>query len=272
MKHRLSSTFGQHTVSAEQREKLVRSVFNRVAGRYDLMNDLMSMGVHRYWKWHFCREINKATGPAAIEQAAVKPTAVKPIFVDLAGGTGDIAKALVNAHRKVLLLDPSTEMMRIAEKRLGNDCVYITAAAEDIPLEDDSVDLLSISFGIRNTTDIKKSLQEITRVLKPGGRFFCLEFSRPYAWLRPFYDLWSRTVIPRLGALVAGHPDAYTYLIESIREFPAQEEMAEMIRTAGLDNVTYSNMSFGITCIHRGEKPAMNEETSKNVFSTDERR
>ena len=129
------------------------------------------------------------------------------------------------------------------------------AAAENIPLEDESVDVLTISFGIRNTTDIKKSLQEITRVLKPGGHFYCLEFSRPYAWLRPFYDAWSRIVIPRLGAAVAGHPDAYTYLVESIREFPAQEEMAEIIRTAGLVNVSYSNMTFGIACIHHGEKP-----------------
>ncbi len=240
MKHRLSSTFGQNSVSVDEREKLIRSVFNRVAGRYDLMNDLMSMGVHRLWKWRFCREVNKAKGE---------------LFVDLAGGTGDIAKALIDDHRKVLLLDPSKEMMSVAEKRLGNHCNYITAAAENIPLEDGSVDVLTISFGIRNTTDIAKSLREITRVLKPGGRFYCLEFSRPYAWLRPFYDAWSRIVIPRLGAAVAGHSDAYTYLIESIREFPAQEEMAEMIRTAGLVNVSYSNMSFGITCIHRGEKP-----------------
>lgn len=245
MKHRLSSTFGQNRVRPEQREKLIRSVFNQVAGRYDLMNDLMSMGVHRFWKWRFCREINKAKGAALTEQ----------VFVDLAGGTGDIAKAMIDGHRKVLLLDPSEEMMSVAESRLGNACSYITAAAEDIPLEDNSVDVLTISFGIRNTTDIKKSLQEITRVLKPGGHFYCLEFSTPYAWLRPFYDLWSRTVIPRLGALVAGHPDAYIYLIESIREFPAQEEMAEMIRSAGLDNVSYSNMTFGITCIHRGGKP-----------------
>lgn len=245
MKHRLSSTFGQDRVSPEQREKLVRSVFNRVAGRYDLMNDLMSMGVHRFWKWRFCREINHAGRQDAGEQ----------VFVDLAGGTGDIASALIAAHRKVLLLDPSEEMMHVAEKRLGKACRYITAAAEDIPLADNSVDVLTISFGIRNTTDIKKSLQEITRVLKPGGHFYCLEFSTPYAWLRPFYDAWSRLVIPRLGAAVAGHPDAYTYLIESIREFPAQQEMAEMIRASGQINVSYSNLTFGIACIHRGEKP-----------------
>ena len=245
MKHRLSNTFGESRVSPEEREKLVRSVFNRVAGRYDLMNDLMSMGVHRVWKWQFCREVNKANGSTAVEQ----------VFVDLAGGTGDIAKALIDDSRDVMILDPSEEMMQVAEKRLGSDCRYITAVAEDIPLEDESVDVLTISFGIRNTTDIAKSLEEITRVLKPGGHFYCLEFSTPYAWLRPFYDAWSRIVIPRLGAAVAGHPDAYTYLIESIREFPAQEEMAEMIRSAGLENVNYSNMTFGIACIHRGGKP-----------------
>lgn len=245
MKHRLSNTFGQTRVSPEEREKLVRSVFNRVAGRYDLMNDLMSMGVHRLWKLRFCREINKTNGKASADQ----------VFVDLAGGTGDISKALIDGKRKVLLLDPSEEMMSIAEKRLGKACSYITAAAEDIPLEEKSVDVLTISFGIRNTTDIARSLQEIARVLKPGGQFYCLEFSTPHAWLRPFYDAWSRIVIPRLGAAVAGHPDAYTYLIESIREFPAQQEMAEMIQSTGLVNVSYSNMTFGIACIHRGEKP-----------------
>lgn len=237
--HRLSRTFGQNKVSPEQREQLIRSVFNRVAGRYDLMNDLMSMGVHRVWKWRFCREVNKNEGQ---------------VFVDLAGGTGDIARTLINENRDVSIVDPSEEMMHVAEQRLGKHCRYITAAAENIPLDNDSVDALTISFGIRNTTDIARSLQEITRVLKPGGRFYCLEFSTPYTWLRPFYDAWSRTVIPRLGALVAGHPDAYTYLIESIREFPAQQEMAGMMRQAGLTNVSYSNMSFGIACIHRGEK------------------
>jgi len=240
MKHRLSSTFGKNRVSLEQREKLIRSVFNRVAGRYDMMNDLMSMGVHRFWKWRFCREVNRANGE---------------LFVDLAGGTGDIAKALINEHRNVLLIDPSEAMMRVAENRLGSRCRYLNAAAENIPLDDNCVDVVTISFGIRNTTDITQSLREIARILKPGGKFYCLEFSTPQAWLRPFYDAWSRNVIPRLGAFVAGHPDAYTYLIESIREFPAQTEMAEIIRDAGLVSVSYSNMSFGIACIHRGEKP-----------------
>lgn len=244
-KHRLSQTFGNHRVSTEQREKLVRSVFNRVAPRYDLMNDLMSMGVHRVWKWRFCRELNQAGGAC---------------WVDLAGGTGDIAASMVEAtagnEREVMIIDPSLAMMQVAQQRLGERCDYIAAPAEQIPLPDNSVDVLAISFGIRNTTDILVALREIARVLKPGGRFYCLEFSTPQAWLRPFYNAWSRFVIPRLGALVAGHPDAYQYLIESIREFPAQQEMAELIAASGLAEVSYRNLSFGIACIHRARKPA----------------
>ena len=191
MTHRLSNTFGKSKVTTEQREKLVRSIFNRVAQRYDLMNDLMSMGTHRLWKRRFCKEVSATSGQ---------------FFVDLAGGTGDIASAMINENRDVLIIDPSVEMMRVAQTRLANKCSYYAAAAENIPLPDNSVDVLTISFGIRNTTDISKALNEIVRVLKPGGHYYCLEFSTPQAWLRPFYDAWSRIVIPRLGALIAGHP------------------------------------------------------------------
>jgi len=240
MKHRLSQTFGKSLVSSEQREKLVRSVFSRVASRYDLMNDLMSMGVHRLWKWRFCREVNRAGGKQ---------------FIDLAGGTGDIAATLLDDERRVYIIDPSLEMMQVAQQRLGKRCEYIGATAEQIPLPDNSVDVLTISFGIRNTTDIVLALKEISRVLKPGGHFYCLEFSTPQAWLHPLYNAWSRLVIPRLGALVAGHPDAYQYLIESIREFPAQQEMAALIEKSGLSQVQWRNLSFGIACIHSAVKP-----------------
>ncbi len=240
MKHRLSQTFGKNHVSSEQRERLVRSVFNRVAARYDLMNDLMSMGVHRWWKWRFCHQLKDLPGLR---------------YVDLAGGTGDIANSLINGQREMLIIDPSLAMMQVAKRRLEATCNYIAAPAEALPLADNSVDVLTISFGIRNTTDINQALQEITRVLKPGGHFYCLEFSTPQAWLRPFYDAWSRIVIPRLGALVAGHPDAYRYLIESIRQFPDQREMAELIRASGLQQVRWRNLSFGIACIHQARKP-----------------
>lgn len=240
MKHRLSQTFGHKSVATEQREKLIRSVFQRVAGRYDLMNDLMSMGIHRLWKWQFTREIRALSGA---------------VYIDLAGGTGDIAKALYTRHKVNLLVDPSLAMIQVAQQRLGQRCCYLSASAEHLPLPDDYADLLTISFGIRNTTDIHQSLSEIHRVLKPGGHFYCLEFSTPAAWLKPLYYAWSSLVIPRLGQLVAGHPDAYHYLIESIREFPAQQEMAQLITDSGLHNVSYSNLSFGIACIHRATKP-----------------
>ncbi len=239
MKHRLSNTFGKTKVSTEEREKLVRSVFDRVAVRYDLMNDLMSMGMHRLWKWHFCKEVKKAQGN---------------VFVDLAAGTGDIAEALIDHQREIVLVDPSEKMLEVAEKRLGKSCRYLIAAGECLPFNDNSVDVLTMSFGIRNATDIKQCLQEISRVLKPGGTFYCLEFSTPDAWLSPLYGAWSRIIIPRLGAAVAGHPDAYQYLIESIREFPAQEEMSGLLRSAGLENVSFTNLTFGIACIHCGKK------------------
>jgi demethylmenaquinone methyltransferase/2-methoxy-6-polyprenyl-1,4-benzoquinol methylase len=240
MKHRLSQSFGEKKVENYQREKLVRSVFKRVAHRYDLMNDLMSMGIHRLWKWRFVKEVNKVNGQ---------------VFIDLAGGTGDIAKALIYEGRDILVIDPSLEMMQVALTRLQQKATYIAATAENIPLLDSSADVITISFGIRNATDINQSLREMERILKPGGHFYCLEFSTPQAWLRPFYNAWSRWVIPRLGALVAGHPDAYHYLIESIRVFPGQQEMAELISSSGFQDVSYSNLSFGIACIHRAQKP-----------------
>lgn len=238
-KHKLSNSFGETRVTEKQREKLVRSAFKRVAVRYDLM----SLGVHRMWKWIFTRQVRKTAGG---------------LLLDLGGGTGDIAKVLTADFQQILIVDPSAEMMQVARKRLGSDSYYIAGAAENIPLPDNVVDVLTISFGIRNTTDITASLREIKRVLKPGGHFYCLEFSTPQRWLRPMYDAWSRTVIPRLGRLVAGHPDAYHYLIESIREFPAQQEMVDLLQQSGLQRVSYRNLSFGIACIHRASK-AFNE-------------
>lgn len=240
MSHRLTRSFGRKRVDPQQREQLIRSVFERVAPRYDLMNDLMSMGIHRLWKRRFCREASRQPGRC---------------FVDLAAGTGDIAEQLGQPGRQVILVDPSQAMLDVARQRLGEGYRYLLGTAEQIPLPDASVDVLTISFGIRNATDIETALQDITRVLKPGGRFYCLEFSEPAYWLKPFYDAWSRWVIPRLGAAVAGHPDAYHYLVESIREFPGQREMAGLIEQAGLADVSWSNLSFGIAAIHRAQKP-----------------
>lgn len=238
---RLSRTFGAAEVTADERRDLIRRTFREVAPRYDLMNDLMSMGVHRLWKAAF------------VDLAGVAPG---QFAVDLAGGTGDIAIALARRGARVTVVDPSAEMMAVGRRRADAQGVrWIAAEGERLPFADNSVDLLTISFGIRNVTRVEDALAEIARVLKPGGRFLCLEFSTPAAWLRPLYGLWSRTAIPALGALVSGRREAYDYLVESIRRFPDQREFAAMIEAAGLVGVGWRNNSFGIAAVHSARKP-----------------
>lgn len=237
----LARSFGAAEVSGETRRQLIRRTFEQVASRYDLMNDLMSMGVHRLWKSAF------------VARVAARPG---EMVVDLAGGTGDIALALATAGARLLVVDPSPKMMRAGRVRRGAERIdWIAAEAEHLPFPDASVDLVTISFGIRNATRPEDALREIARVLKPGGRFLCLEFSTPRAWLRPFYAVWSRTAIPLLGALVSGRRDAYRYLVESIRRFPDQAEFAGMITSSGLVDVQWRDHSFGIAATHWARKP-----------------
>ncbi len=233
----LDQTFGSKEVESVEREKLIRRVFNKVAPRYDLMNDAMSFGIHRLWKNKLAR--------------LAKPKANQTI-VDLAGGTGDIAVKLAHSNRTVYVADPSMEMMKEGQNR--HDILCIASTGEQLSFADNSVDTITIAFGVRNMTHMKQGLAEMYRVLKPGGRMLCLEFSKPHAWLKPFYDLHSYYIIPRLGAWIAKQPEAYTYLIESIRRFPDQEEMKSHMKETGFTNVSYSNLSFGIACIHIGEK------------------
>jgi demethylmenaquinone methyltransferase/2-methoxy-6-polyprenyl-1,4-benzoquinol methylase len=236
----LSRTFGSQSVSAPERERKIRGVFQAVAERYDLMNDLMSFGIHRLWK----RRLARLCAPEA-----------RQLVVDLAGGTGDVAALLAAADRTVVVCDPSLAMMQRGRERSLPGVIWIGGTGERIPLASESADAVTISFGIRNVTDMAATLREILRVLKPGGRILCLEFSRPWAPVRPFYHLFSIAVIPRLGAWIARAPDAYWYLVESIRRFPDQEEMKALIERAGYVDVDYLNMSFGIACIHTGTKP-----------------
>ena len=240
---RIAQSFGASNVTTDERRRLIRRTFAQVARRYDLMNDLMSMGIHRLWK-----------------SAFVALTRARPgeIAVDLAGGTGDIAMALADAGASVLVVDPSPEMMRSGQTRTGAERIgWIAAEGECLPFADSSIDLLTISFGIRNATHVEDVLHEIARVLKPGGRFYCLEFSTPDAWLRPLYGLWSRTAIPVLGAVVSRRRDAYRYLVESIRRFPDQAEFADMMASSGLVGVEWRNYSFGIAAVHSARKPAV---------------
>jgi len=235
----LSGTFGYQHVAPDERERRIRAVFQAVAGRYDLMNDIMSMGIHRLWK----RAMARAVAPRAGE-----------MVVDLAGGTGDIARLLAGQGRDVVVCDPSQAMMAVGRQRCPSGVRFVEGTAESMPFADNSVDVPTIAFGLRNVTSLADALAEIRRVLKPGGRFLCLEFSRPWAPIRPFYDAWSFLVIPRLGAAVAGEPAAYEYLVESIRRFPDQKALAAAMRDAGFDGVGWRDYSFGIACLHHGVK------------------
>jgi demethylmenaquinone methyltransferase/2-methoxy-6-polyprenyl-1,4-benzoquinol methylase len=238
----LSGTFGFQSVSPDERERRIRAVFNAVAPRYDLMNDVMSFGIHRLWKRAMVRAARPAEGQ---------------MIVDLAGGTGDVARLLAGAGRRVVVCDPSPEMMAVGARRCGGLGIeFVEGKAEAMPFETGSVDTLTIAFGLRNATSPEDALAEIFRVLKPGGWFVCLEFSKPWALIRPFYDAYSFHVIPRLGAWIAREPAAYAYLVESIRRFPDQREMAGLMRRAGFGRVDWRNLSMGIACLHSGVKPA----------------
>jgi demethylmenaquinone methyltransferase/2-methoxy-6-polyprenyl-1,4-benzoquinol methylase len=250
----LDQSFGRQRVAADERRTLIRRVFAAVAPRYDLMNDLMSFGIHRLWKRTLRRRCEGIAGQV----------------VDLAGGTGDVARLLANAQRVVTVVDPSLAMMQAGRNgKVGArgtasadphnnsgtaEIHWLAGEAEALPFADDSVDLLTISFGLRNATRLTAALDEIHRVLKPGGRFVCLEFSRPHWWLAPFYDFYSWLVIPRLGAAVARQPIAYQYLVESIRRFPDQREFAALIAASGFIGTRWENLSFGIACLHFGAK------------------
>lgn len=174
------------------------------------------------------------------------------IILDLAGGTGDVATKMMAADRLVVVVDPSLAMMQQGQKK--HTLTAVASTGEALALADESVDTITIAFGVRNMTRMQSGLEEIWRVLKPGGRLLCLEFSTPAWWLKPFYDFYSYHVIPRLGAVIARQPEAYTYLIDSIRNFPNQEELRQILQNTGFTRVTYVNLSFGIACIHMGQK------------------
>ncbi|MCX7168562.1 MAG: class I SAM-dependent methyltransferase [Rhodocyclales bacterium] len=237
-KNSLDGSFGNQSVTAAERRQRISLVFSAVAPRYDLMNDLMSFGIHRLWKRTLAARVKDVSG----------------ITVDLAGGTGDVARLLADGRRRVVICDPSLPMMEAGRVRGGTGVTWLAGEAEKLPFADASVDLLAVAFGLRNATHLETALAEIRRVLKPGGRFVCLEFSRPAAWLAPFYDLYSFLVIPRLGALIAREPQAYQYLVESIRRFPNQLDFAALMQKTGFGGVHWENVSFGIACLHLGTR------------------
>jgi demethylmenaquinone methyltransferase/2-methoxy-6-polyprenyl-1,4-benzoquinol methylase len=248
MSEKRSTHFGYREVDEDAKAGLVAGVFHSVAARYDLMNDLMSGGIHRLWKRF------------AVELSAVRPGHA---VLDIAGGTGDLAArfaAIVGSKGRVVLADINESMLRIGRDKLidhgfqGN-LEYVQADAQYLPFPDDSFDCVSIAFGLRNVTDKDLALRSMLRVLKPGGRLLVLEFSKPRnELLGKAYDNYSFRVLPLMGKLVAGDSESYRYLAESIRIHPDQETLQEMLEDAGFVNCEYHNLTGGIVALHRGIK------------------
>lgn len=239
-----NASFGYRDVDPDDKPDLVRGVFSSVASRYDLMNDLMSGGVHRLWK------------ATLIDQIRPRPN---QHLLDVAGGTGDIAFRFLEAGGgRVTVCDLTEGMVRVGRDRAIDQALlkgldWTVGDAQRLPIDDSSVDVYTIAFGLRNVTDIDTVLAEVRRVLRPGGKFLCLEFSTvALPVLDRMYDLYSFQVLPALGKWVAKDEESYRYLAESIRRFPRQDVLCEKMRDAGLEQVTFRNLSGGIAAIHQG--------------------
>ncbi|XP_057375131.1 2-methoxy-6-polyprenyl-1,4-benzoquinol methylase, mitochondrial-like [Daphnia carinata] len=259
--------FGFQTVSATEKAQKVHQVFENVASKYDLMNDVMSVGIHRIWKDYFVKKMF--------------PLRPGTNIIDVAGGTGDIAFRMLQAIERqnkkynssadgaigsrknttILISDINQAMLDVGKKRAlkmnlqSDDLSWLCANAQELPLSENSFDLYTIAFGIRNVIDVSKALDEAYRVLRPGGRFMCLEFSHvKNPLLKWMYDTYSLQVIPPLGEVVAGDWKSYQYLVESIRKFPTQDDFKNMIEEAGFRSVCYENLTFGVVSIHSGYK------------------
>ena len=246
----METSYGFRKVGAGEKHPLVNDVFHKVANRYDLMNDLMSAGLHRLWKDAMVAWLNPPKRPGWK-------------VLDVAGGTGDIAFRIVEASQRqahATVLDINGSMLAVgrdrAEKQgLAANADFVEANAEALPFEDDTFDAYTIAFGIRNVPRIEVALAEAYRVLKRGGRFLCLEFSEvEMPLLDKAYEAWSFNAIPKIGKAVTGDGEPYSYLVESIRKFPNQQNFAAMITRAGFDRVTFRNYSGGIAALHSGWK------------------
>jgi demethylmenaquinone methyltransferase/2-methoxy-6-polyprenyl-1,4-benzoquinol methylase len=240
--------FGEKVIPEEEKVGRVREVFDSVAGRYDLMNDLMSLGTHRIWKKWVAGVTGLREGDSAI---------------DVAGGTADIAlllSSMVGPSGRVVVYDINSDMLRVGrdkclDKGHASDMRFVQGNAEEISFDDNTFHCATVGFGIRNVTHLDRAFAEMTRVVKPGGRVVCLEFSRPESrLLKKLYDVYSFSFIPAVGELVTGNRDAYVYLPESIRKFPPQEELKKIMEGVGLYRVKYYNIFDGIAAVHIGYK------------------
>lgn len=243
-----SIDFGYQKVARSEKKNLVANVFQSVAAKYDVMNDLMSFGIHRLWKRYTidCSGVRKGMK-----------------VLDIAGGTGDLTAQFsrrVGPEGEVVLADINDAMLKVGRDKLRDRGVvgnvrYVQADAEELPFDDNTFDVITIAFGLRNVTDKDKALRSMLRVLKPGGRLLILEFSKPVsATLNQVYDFYSFNILPKMGQVVANDADSYQYLAESIRMHPDQETLKSMMETAGYEKVDYQNMTGGVVALHRGYK------------------
>ena len=239
--------FGFETILEKDKSEKVQGVFSSVASKYDVMNDVMSLGIHRVWKDAMMDWLAPIRGQA---------------LLDVAGGTGDISFRFLQraSGANATVLDLTEPMLSEGRKRaetvgISGQLEWVVGDAMALPFEDDSFDVYTISFGIRNVTDPQKALSEAYRVLKPGGRIMVLEFSHiPNNLLQWFYDKYSFNVIPRLGQIIASDRSSYQYLVESIRKFPKQESFLKLVNAAGFENTKYRNLTMGVACLHSGWK------------------
>lgn len=241
--------FGYKQVNTEEKEGLVANVFDSVAAKYDIMNDLMSGGIHRIWK-RFTIELSGVRSGMRV--------------LDIAGGTGDLTahfSKLVGDTGEVVLADINASMLNVGRDKLTDRGIcgnieYVQANAESLPFPDNYFDCITIAFGLRNVTHKENALESMLRVLKPGGRLLVLEFSKPTnSLLSKVYDSYSFNILPKMGKLIAGDDDSYQYLAESIRMHPDQQTLREMMETAGFDRCEYHNLTGGIVALHKGIKP-----------------
>ena len=240
--------FGYKQVDTDEKEGMVAGVFNSVADKYDVMNDVMSLGIHRIWKKITLMHTGLKKGQRAL---------------DVAGGTGDLTIEMskqVGPDGEIVISDINPAMLeqgrrRLMDKGIAGNVRFVEANAEDLPFEDNSFDCVTIAFGLRNVTNQGRALASMYRVLKPGGRLLILEFSKPVMpGLNKLYDFYSFNIIPMMGKVIANDEESYRYLAESIRMHPDQETLKQMLRDAGFERCTYHNMSGGIVALHKGFK------------------
>ncbi|MGS0675005.1 bifunctional demethylmenaquinone methyltransferase/2-methoxy-6-polyprenyl-1,4-benzoquinol methylase UbiE [Shewanella sp. 0m-4] len=243
-----STHFGYKTIEAEKKADMVAGVFHSVAAKYDIMNDVMSFGIHRMWKRF------------TIESAGARP-GMK--VLDLAGGTGDLTakfSRIVGETGQVTLADINDSMLKVGREKLRDKGIvgnvnYVQANAEALPFPDNHFDIITIAFGLRNVTNKDAAIASMLRVLKPGGKLLVLEFSKPqHEIMRKIYDLYSFKVLPKMGSLITKDADSYEYLAESIRMHPDQDTLKQMMEDAGFEQVNYTNMTDGIVALHKGYK------------------